>query len=67
MCTWQLWYVQIEGVPVKGKKGVTTSDKPENRAMATRYLHLLTYIVILRFWQVQLLDVLVRWQVSCGR
>ncbi len=50
-------HVQNDGLPAKVRKGAATSDQPENRSMATRFFH---NVLILRFWQAQLLDALVK-------
>jgi len=49
--------VQGGDVPAMGKKAAKAPGRPEHRAMATRFCH---NVLILRFWQTQLLDALVR-------
>jgi hypothetical protein len=50
-------HVQGGEVPAKGKKPAPTPGKPEHRAMPTRFFH---NVLILRFWQAQLLGALVK-------
>jgi hypothetical protein len=47
---------QGRAVPAKGKKA-RTGDKPEKRAMATRFYH---NVLILAYWQAELVDALVQ-------